>query len=77
VPMWQHRFGAADIVGLRFPTPNIWILDLGMTADMVVGLDILARTRIWISSGSDAVYVARGGARGGAPTGAPSLIWGR
>ncbi len=71
VPMWQHRFGAADIVGLRFPAPNIWILDLGMTADMVVGLDILARTRIWISNGSDAVYVARGGARGGAPSGAP------
>lgn len=59
MPMWLHRFGAADVAGTRFSNPQFWILDLGMTADMIVGLDILSQLRIWISSGSDAVYIAR------------------
>lgn len=59
VPMWLHRFGPTDVAGLRFNNPQFWILDLGMVADMIVGLDVLSRLRIWISSGSDAVYIAR------------------
>ena len=57
MPMWLHRFETAEIAGRRFSNPQIWILDLGMVGDMIVGLDILARLRIWISSGSDTVYI--------------------
>ena len=57
MPMWLHRFGAADIAGKRFSNPQFWIIDLGMVGDMIVGLDILSQLRIWISSGCDAVYI--------------------
>ena len=58
VPMWRHRFAAAEVAGTRFERPDFWILDLGVTADIIVGLDILAQLRLWISNGSDAVYIA-------------------
>ena len=58
MPMWRHGFGALTIGGLRVTRPQIWVVELGMTADMIVGLDILARLRMWISNGSDRVYLA-------------------
>ncbi len=57
MPMWQHRFGSAEIAGRRFSNPHFWILDLGMVGDMIVGLDVLAQLRIWISTGSDTAYI--------------------
>ena len=58
MPMWRQRFDIAELAGMRFVAPSFWILDLGMSADMIVGLDVLAPMRIWISNGSDAVYIA-------------------
>ncbi len=64
VPMWRHRFGELVVAGARIREPELWVVGLGMTADMIVGLDILHRFRIWISNASDTVYIA---APGGIP----------
>lgn len=64
LPMWQHRFGQMHIGDVRVSDPALWLIDLGMVADMIVGLDVLSRMRIWISNGSDAVYI---GQAAGAP----------
>jgi predicted aspartyl protease len=58
LPMWRHGFDVLTIGGLRVTRPQVWVVELGMTADMIVGLDILARLRMWISNGSDRVYLA-------------------
>jgi predicted aspartyl protease len=58
VQMWQHRFGQMRIGEVRLDNPLLWLIDLGMTADMILGLDVLSRMRIWMSNSSDAVYIA-------------------
>ncbi len=56
--MWRHRFDRLELVGRRVESPHLWITGLGMANDLIVGQDILRRLRIWISNGSDAVYIA-------------------
>jgi predicted aspartyl protease len=58
VPMWRSRFDSLEIVGARLDKPELWVTGLGMTSDMIVGQDVLRHLRIWISNGSDAVYIA-------------------
>jgi len=58
VPMWQHRFGLMRIGDVRLANSALWLVDLGVIADMIVGLDVLSHMRIWISNSSDAVYIA-------------------
>lgn len=58
LPMWLHRFGALEIGPVRIVQPELWITDLGMAADMILGLSHIGRMRIWISNGSDMVYLA-------------------
>lgn len=58
LPMWLHRFGTLEIGPARIEAPQLWITDLGMTADMILGLSHIGRMKIWISNGSDMVYLA-------------------
>lgn len=58
LPMWLHRFGTLEIGPARIEAPQLWITDLGMAADMILGLSHIGRMRIWISNGSDMVYLA-------------------
>ena len=58
LPMWLHRFAALEIGPARIAEPQLWIADLGMAADMILGLSHIGRMRIWISNGSDMVYLA-------------------
>jgi predicted aspartyl protease len=58
LPMWLHRFGVLEIGPVRIVQPELWITDLGMAADMILGLSHIGRMRIWISNGSDMVYLA-------------------
>ena len=58
LPMWLHRFGTLEIGPARIEAPQLWITDLGMAADMILGLSHIGGLKIWISNGSDMVYLA-------------------
>lgn len=58
LPMWLHRFGMMEIGAARIAEPQLWVLDMGQTPDMVLGLSHISRLRLWISNGSDMVYLA-------------------
>lgn len=58
VPVWLHRFGVLEIGAARITEPQLVIADIGMSADMILGLNHIGGMRIWISNGSDMVYLA-------------------
>ena len=65
--IWRHSFATLALAGTTLQRPALWITSLGMTADMIIGQDLLGRLRIWISNGSDAVYIAPAAAPAKAP----------
>jgi len=56
--LWRHRFGELVIAGQRYRNPTLGIVDLGNTADMLIGQDFLRRRRVWLSFSSDTVYLS-------------------
>jgi predicted aspartyl protease len=53
-----RRFRELRVAGMRFTSPHLWVGQLGDRVELLLGLDVLARTRIWISHGSDRVHLA-------------------
>jgi predicted aspartyl protease len=58
LPAWLHRFGVLEIGAARIAEPQLVVADIGMSADMILGLNHIGQMRIWISNGSDMVYLA-------------------
>lgn len=56
--LWRHRFDSLEIAGRRYQRPELAIVALGTTADMLIGQNFLRGRRLWLSFGSDTVYVS-------------------
>ena len=58
VVIWRHGFEVLEVAGARIRAPRLWIAPLGEQPNLVVGQDILAGLRIWLSAGSGTVHIA-------------------
>jgi predicted aspartyl protease len=63
VAIWRHRFAELELGGARLRAPPLWIAPLGPMPGIVVGQDILAQLRLWLSPGSDTIHIAPAAAR--------------
>lgn len=58
VVIWRHGFEVLEVAGIRIRAPRLWIAPLGDRPKIVVGQDILAGLRLWLSAGSGTVHLA-------------------
>lgn len=65
VAIWRHRFAELELAGARLRAPPLWVAPVGPAPGIVVGQDILAQLRLWISPGSDTIHIAPPAARPG------------
>ncbi|MBV9812809.1 MAG: aspartyl protease family protein [Acetobacteraceae bacterium] len=55
-----HRFDSFELSGIRFTAPLAAVVDDPVrAADVVLGFPLLRAARVWISYGSDRVYITR------------------
>ena len=52
------QFRELLVAGARFTNPSLWVGQMGQSPDMLVGLDIMGRGKLWISGGSDRLYIS-------------------
>jgi clan AA aspartic protease (TIGR02281 family) len=53
----RRRFQQLTLAGANIREPLLWVGALGNEPDLLLGLDLLGRMRIWISNGSNRVYL--------------------
>jgi hypothetical protein len=55
-----HRFSSLEIAGEIVRNPEIVVADVKLSdADLVLGIDFLISRRIWLSYGSERIFLSR------------------